>query len=399
MAKSSFELYVIDGGHRSVEGWIEDGALSFLMLLNQYQRASDLSGAVAEIGVHHGRCFIALSAMRLPDEFGVAADIFENQALNPDGSGHGDRARFVSNLEKFGVADRQAIMTRDSLELTGGEIIDAAQGQQIRLFSVDGSHTAKHTANDLTIAQDALAQRGVVVLDDWFNPDWPGVQEGFFDFMRQRSASLSPFAYGSNKLYLTKRESYAEYLDFVNRTVRPLATYYKKVVLSDSNCHHLLLPPPDSVAATARASTSTELDVASPSPISGTLGAGWSEPEPWGRWTIGSQAEFTMILPPGGARDIELGAELASFFSEPRNRQVVTVSIGSRPGGEWTIDNTDFEWKRLSIRLPSGFAEPAINVRLSFLTTMSPKSAGLSSDERQLGVRVRKLTLRSRWYG
>ena len=199
--------YIVQGGHRRVEGWIEDEALSFLMLLNCHQMDRDVTGAIAEIGVHHGRLFIALSTMRRPNEYGVAADVFEDQELNPDCSGHGDYERFISNLESFGVRDRQAILKRDSLTLTGKEFIASAQGQQVRLFSVDGSHTANHTTNDLRIAADALTGEGVVILDDRFNPDWPGVQEGFFGFVSQYGSILAPFAYGNSKLYLCKPES------------------------------------------------------------------------------------------------------------------------------------------------------------------------------------------------
>src|SRR5690242_19706465 len=74
--------YIIEGGHHRVEGWIEDGALSFLVLLNCHQMDRDVTGAIAEIGVHHGRSFIALSTMRRPDEYGVAADVFDEQDLN-----------------------------------------------------------------------------------------------------------------------------------------------------------------------------------------------------------------------------------------------------------------------------------------------------------------------------
>jgi hypothetical protein len=397
MSADRFDEYDTKGGHHRVEGWIDEGALSFLALVNHYQMTVGITGAIAEIGVHHGRCFIALCTMRRGDEFGVAADIFENQTLNPDSSGHGDRARFVNNLQTFGVTERLAILTSDSLTLTGEAIVDAAHGQPVRLFSVDGAHTAEHTANDLTIAQDALSQRGVVVVDDWFNPNWPGVQEGLFDFMRQPATSLAPFAYGNNKLYLTKPESHGEYFAFVARTVRPLALHYKEVVSSGFRCHHLLLPPPDRVLPALLTDSATELAVANPLATSGTLGGGWGDPESWGRWTVGPAAEFTMVLPPGETPNLELSMEMATFLGGDRKRQVVAVDVEGEPAGDLAIGNTEFEWKRLSLQLPAGHAAPTATFQLSFLTIESPKSVGLSDDKRELGIRVQRLMLRRHW--
>jgi hypothetical protein len=50
--------------------------------------------------------FIALSTLRRESEYGVAVDVFEQQQLNPDGSGRGDYAALMRNLEAFGVTER-----------------------------------------------------------------------------------------------------------------------------------------------------------------------------------------------------------------------------------------------------------------------------------------------------
>ena len=321
--------YIVLGGHRQVEGWIDEGALSFLMLINRYQMDRDIMGAVAEIGVHHGRSFIALSALRRPDEYGVAVDIFENQALNPDSSGRGDYGLFVSNLETFGVPDRQVILKRDSLTLSGTEIIAAAHGQQVRLFSVDGSHTAKHTANDLEVAADALTREGIVVLDDWFNPDWPGVQEGFFAFFRQRERNLAPFAYGNNKLYLTRQESHGDHFRFVDRSVRPFAKHCKEVVLADFSCHHLLLPAPDVVATSIASAPPTVLDVARPTASAGTLGPVGARPRSGGDGRSDRRLSSRSLCHRGSggiwnSRPILRASSLASASGRPRRSRSAT---------------------------------------------------------------------------
>jgi peptide chain release factor 2 len=58
----------------------------------------------AEIGVHHGRLFIPMALARRPGERALAIDVFEDQHLNVDHSGKGDRARFEENVARTGAA-------------------------------------------------------------------------------------------------------------------------------------------------------------------------------------------------------------------------------------------------------------------------------------------------------
>jgi hypothetical protein len=59
---------------------------------------------VAEIGVHHRKLIILLANLRRQDERAFAVDIFDDQHLNPDGSGCGDLAWFKDNLGLYADA-------------------------------------------------------------------------------------------------------------------------------------------------------------------------------------------------------------------------------------------------------------------------------------------------------
>ena len=393
MTENSFEEYVIRGGHRRVEGWIEDGALSFLIAINAYQGNRGIGGSIAEIGVHHGRCFIALSTMRRSDEFGVAVDVFEHQELNPDGSGHGDDAKFMTNLEAFGMADRQSILMRDSLSLKPGEIVAAAQGAAGQIVQRRRLPYRRAHGERSRNCRGALASAGVIILNDWCNPDWPGVQEGFFAFMRRSQGTLLPFAYGHHKLFLTTRTAYDDYFDCIGRWIKPAAEHYKEVVLCGFPCHHLLLPEPDVVAPLASAcGATTVLDVQTPSAASGALGGGWGEAEKWGRWTVGPEAEFTMV-PPSDRGSLELMACAASFSGGERPTQVVTVTSGGEHIAEWVVNDQALEWYRATVSLPVEFLGDPLPFLLTFRTMRSPRSLGLSDDGRELGIRVSQFTL------
>ena len=63
----------------------------------------------------------------------------------------------------------------------------------VRIASIDGGHTAPTTYHDLVLVSCALADGGVVILDDFFSHGWPGATDGLFRFLLLRNHSLAPF--------------------------------------------------------------------------------------------------------------------------------------------------------------------------------------------------------------
>lgn len=191
-------------GYPQVKGWLNQGMFPCLEVIQQIHEAFSIGGSVAEIGVHHGRFFLAMNSLRRPDEQAHAIDVFDDQALNIDGSGNGSYEKFSRNVIRYGGAFADVtIHTCDSIEIDHGFIQQHFRHQRPRLFSVDGCHTAVHTVNDMQIAQDSLCNGGVIFLDDYYNASWPGVHEGFARFMLQSTPRILPFAMSANKLMLT----------------------------------------------------------------------------------------------------------------------------------------------------------------------------------------------------
>jgi hypothetical protein len=198
---SALDRYLIIGMRR-VEGWLFDYSPKFIAGLSEVQRSAGYSGAVGEIGVHHGKLFILLLLTSSGTEKAFAVDVFENQHLNTDGSGRGDRGIFLANIRRWAGSDeRVAIIARSSLEI-GPEDILAASGRA-RLVSVDGGHTEECTLNDLVLAQSVLHDAGVVILDDYFNQGWPDVSAGVAKYLARPESKLRPFAISPNKVYFT----------------------------------------------------------------------------------------------------------------------------------------------------------------------------------------------------
>ena len=51
-------------------------------------------------------------------------------------------------------------------------------GGPLRFFSIDGGHLSHIVKHDLETAALSITDGGVIILDDYFNPEFPGVSEG-----------------------------------------------------------------------------------------------------------------------------------------------------------------------------------------------------------------------------
>jgi hypothetical protein len=189
----------LQNGDRRVQGWLNNRSAQIIAALSQHQLDEGLQGAVGEIGVHHGRLFLLLVLASREEDGAVAIDVFEQQELNVDRSGRGSRAIFERNLKSHGVnPSGLKIIAASSFDVSG-ETLRREVGP-LRLFSIDGGHTPECIVNDLQIADAALAEHGVVIIDDVFNSTWPGVVTGYREYL-DRTPRLVPFATSPNKVY------------------------------------------------------------------------------------------------------------------------------------------------------------------------------------------------------
>jgi hypothetical protein len=232
-------------------GFFEPALLPALATLDAVMRERGVHGAVAEIGVFHGRGFVPLALLRRAGERAVAVDVFGQQHLNQDASGAGDEEAFHATLHRFGVTAGVVVLRADSTALSAEALREAAGGG-IRLMSVDGSHTEAAAFSDLRLAAAALVDGGVCLLDDALNPDWPGVASGLARHVSagtepsipghlsaETETSISghrlvPFALGYNKCLLTTSAGWAR---AYAGALAPLAR--KRAVLMGHECQVL----------------------------------------------------------------------------------------------------------------------------------------------------------------
>jgi hypothetical protein len=219
----------------NVQGWLGDKAVDALELACEYHQQLGIRGDAFEIGVYHGRFFLALMAAIEPDEIAVAADIFDDQILNIDRSGTGEETFriFKENVDRFAAnAPALRILAGDSMNLRTCDVLALSTANGFRLISVDGGHTAEHVMNDLGLASELILGGGAIFLDDFHSPHWPGVTEGYARFMMHANRNLAPVLHADNKLVMTTISHQPQMLDLMRQRFVPREGRYMAEVAS-----------------------------------------------------------------------------------------------------------------------------------------------------------------------
>lgn len=212
---SALDRYAHDGFDK-VEGWCIPHVLSILGHLSAFHELIGFQGSAVEIGVHHGKFFLALHSA-VNGRPSMAIDVFEDQASNIDHSGLGSLARFKANCMQFSDNPQNVIIeARDSMTISPVDAV--ALSDKINLaqfFSIDGGHTKHHVANDYRIAEQMTSQAGLIIVDDFTHPGWPGVMEGVCRLYILDTPKFVPIVIGHNKLFLVGLSYHRRLLDFL----------------------------------------------------------------------------------------------------------------------------------------------------------------------------------------
>ncbi len=184
----------------SIQGFFTFDAALMFMAYNQFIRADGILGDVLEIGVHHGLSAVALGSLVENGKRFVAVDLFEIQDQNYSRSGEGHREVFLQNMQTF-------FDDLGFLQIVAGssaELKPEALGSQFSFCHIDGGHSPEETYQDLKLCSQILLPGGLLAVDDYFNPSFPGVSEGAIKFKLEHPETLKPIAIGFNKVLFQK---------------------------------------------------------------------------------------------------------------------------------------------------------------------------------------------------
>jgi hypothetical protein len=214
----------LNSDYKKVKGWLHRVDGEIIKSILGYQNDVRTEGSIAEIGLHHGKLFIALAMCLKNNEKAYGIDIFDKQEFNLDNSGKGSFFEFKKNLEKFNIPNETLVIDNRQSEIINRLDIIEKVGR-IRFFSIDGGHWKDVVSNDLFLAENTLIDGGVIALDDFLRSEWPDVSLGYFSWLNQTNSNLVPFAIGFNKLYLCDKSYVDTYIKLLESS--PFLKFFK----------------------------------------------------------------------------------------------------------------------------------------------------------------------------
>lgn len=157
----------LDTGYEQVVGMSGRFAAAMVGQMMRIQTEAGVIGSFAEIGTFEGRFFIAMAHALGPGERALGMDVF-------NWPNDGVESRFHANCDRHGIGPDQRISWKvDSGTTTGPAVLDRLGGQRVRLFHIDGDHSQAALTHDLELARAAMAEGGLIVLDDMLHPGYP----------------------------------------------------------------------------------------------------------------------------------------------------------------------------------------------------------------------------------
>jgi hypothetical protein len=169
-----------------IPGWFSPDAYLLVAAYNQLLTDEGLFGDVLEIGVHHGLSAIGFAALRGQEGRFVAVDPFPAPGM---------RIRFLENFSSF-YEDLSFLTT---IEAPSASVQPRDLGSRFTVCHIDGWHGEREAYADLELCAAILRAGGLVVLDDYFNPAYPGVGEAAVRFKIEHPGTFRPIAIGFNK--------------------------------------------------------------------------------------------------------------------------------------------------------------------------------------------------------
>ncbi|MFH8381730.1 class I SAM-dependent methyltransferase [Kitasatospora sp. NPDC018058] len=156
---------------------------AFAHLLSRQSEAG-VKGDVLELGSYLGRSAVLLGDHLRTGERLTVCDLFDSEAGDADNAAEMamsyrktlTRSAFESNYLAF-HAELPEIVQAPTSVLADGRI----PAGSCRFVHVDASHLYEHVAGDIAVAKAALAEDGLVALDDYRSEHTPGVSAAVWE--------------------------------------------------------------------------------------------------------------------------------------------------------------------------------------------------------------------------
>lgn len=181
-----------------VEGWFYP--IDIIMLSGLLHEIQKITGDVCEIGVAYGKSAICLSQFRNITDKLYLYDIFDEHV----------QQKALANIRKYGNPNHIELRIQNTMQLT---VEDLQFDRPLRLLHIDGCHEHSAVLNDLQVFSEGMHEKGVIVLDDYNDYEYPGVNSAASEYMlsKYNRNNWRVFAIGDNKAYMCQKKFLTEY--------------------------------------------------------------------------------------------------------------------------------------------------------------------------------------------
>jgi SAM-dependent methyltransferase len=193
----------------AIPGWFNIDDLAHFSLVLSTQTTSGIRGDLLEIGCYHGRSAAVLAMHLQADERLFLADAFDLPLDDP----YGDTPTPEQVWQNLANAVPNLSRERISIQRVYSNDIQLPPDARVRFAHIDGGHDAATVREDLALCARYLMPGGVVAVDDYAHPQYPGVTEAVDEFLDCQAsfhvlADLNRSGALGRKLYLaSKREA------------------------------------------------------------------------------------------------------------------------------------------------------------------------------------------------
>lgn len=188
---------------RHFPGWFNIDDCAHFSLILSLQRVMGLHGDVLEIGCYHGRSTCLLARHLAPNEKLHVCDVFDLNAGETYQSPPTEESLWRNISAVNPELPRDCIVTH---RCTSNQLTFPSE-QRFRFIHVDGGHEKKTALFDMTLSANHLIRGGVMAVDDYHHPDFPGVTEAVDEFLTSHNeyvvtADLNRHGAIGRKVYL-----------------------------------------------------------------------------------------------------------------------------------------------------------------------------------------------------
>ncbi|MFJ8623843.1 class I SAM-dependent methyltransferase [Kitasatospora sp. NPDC093550] len=187
-----------------IPGWffsLDRAAFAHLLTA---QSAAGVTGDILELGSYLGRSAVLLGDHLRPGERLTVCDLFDSEAGDEDNAAEMAMS-YRKTLTRSAFEANYLAFHRELPEIVQAPTSVLADGRipagSCRFVHVDASHLYEHVAGDIAVARAALAENGLVALDDYRSEHTPGVSAAVWEAVF--TAGLRPVLLTPMKFYGT----------------------------------------------------------------------------------------------------------------------------------------------------------------------------------------------------